>query len=74
VNGPDGSRAEAGISGCEEILCRLELDLLRRTRLSVRFGKLNHCTMDDANPVGARCLEDAVVPKATKSLLLIISE
>ncbi|OAH13499.1 hypothetical protein [Streptomyces jeddahensis] len=42
---------------------RVELDLLRRTRLSVRFGKLNHCTMDDANPVGARCLEDAIVPE-----------
>lgn len=35
---------------------RVELDLLRRTRLSVRFGKLNHRTMDDANPIGAKCL------------------
>ncbi|MFJ9005422.1 hypothetical protein [Streptomyces canus] len=42
---------------------RVELDLLRRTRLSVRFGKLNHGTMDDANPVGAKCLEDAIVPE-----------
>ncbi|WP_430378152.1 hypothetical protein [Streptomyces sp. B1-3] len=41
---------------------RVEFDLLRRTKFSIRFGKLNHCTMDDDNPVGAKCLEDAVVP------------
>ena len=41
---------------------RVEYDLLFRTRFTIRFGKLNHCTMDDANPAGAKCLEDAVVP------------
>ncbi|MEU8971646.1 hypothetical protein AB0D11_20645 [Streptomyces monashensis] len=41
---------------------RVEYDLLRRTKFSIRFGKLNHCTMDDDNPVGAKCIEDAVVP------------
>lgn len=41
---------------------RIEYDLLRRTRLSIRFGTLNHCTMNDSDPTGAKCLEDAVVP------------
>ncbi|MFJ6372630.1 hypothetical protein ACIQK5_31140 [Streptomyces virginiae] len=49
---------------------RAELDLLRRTRLSVRFGKLNHCTMNDANPVGAKCLEEAVVPEGHQGPLI----
>lgn len=49
---------------------RVELDLLRRTRLSVRFGKLNHCTMDDANPIGAKCLEDAIVPEGHQGPLI----
>lgn len=34
---------------------RVEHDLLRRTRLSLRFGKLNHCALDETNPVGAKC-------------------
>lgn len=41
---------------------RVEYELLRKTRFSIRFGKLNHCTMDDANPAGAKCIEDAIVP------------
>lgn len=41
---------------------RVEHGLLQRTHLSIRFGKLNHCTLDENNPVGAKCLEDAVVP------------
>jgi hypothetical protein len=41
---------------------RVEYDLLRRARFSIRFGKLNHCTMDDDDPVGAKCIEDAIVP------------
>ncbi|MET8292364.1 hypothetical protein ABZV80_45850, partial [Streptomyces sp. NPDC005132] len=45
-------------------------DLLRRTRLSVRFGKLNHCTLDDANPIGAKCLEDAVIPEGHQGPLI----
>ncbi|NRQ39375.1 hypothetical protein HII36_47265 [Nonomuraea sp. NN258] len=39
---------------------RVELDLLRKARISIRFGKLNHCTVNEANPVGAKCLEDVV--------------
>jgi hypothetical protein len=39
---------------------RVEYDLLRKTRISIRFGKLNHCTMDENNPVGAMCLEGNV--------------
>lgn len=41
---------------------RVEYDLLRRTRLSIRFGTLNHCTMNDNDPTGAKCIEDAVLP------------
>jgi hypothetical protein len=41
---------------------RIEYDLLRKARISIRFGKLNHCTFDEADPAGAKCLEDAVVP------------
>jgi hypothetical protein len=49
---------------------RVEHDLLRRTRISIRFGTLNHCMMDDDNPVGAKCLEDAVVPEGHRGPLL----
>ncbi|WP_432008620.1 hypothetical protein [Streptomyces bacillaris] len=48
---------------------RVEYDLLRRTKFSIRFGKLNHCTMDDDNPVGAKCIEDAVVPEGHRGPL-----
>lgn len=41
---------------------RVEHDLLRRTKLSIRFGTLNHCTMSDNDPSGAKCLEDATAP------------
>ena len=41
---------------------RVEYDLLRKARISIRFGKLNHCTLDEANPAGAKCLENTVVP------------
>ena len=36
---------------------RVEFDLLRQARISIRFGTLNHCTVDDRNPAGAKCLE-----------------
>ncbi len=36
---------------------RVEFDLLRSARISIRFGTLNHCTVDDRNPIGAKCLE-----------------
>ena len=49
---------------------RVEHDLLRRTRISIRFGKLNHCTMNDNDPVGAKCLEDAVIPNGHRGPLL----
>ncbi|MBC2904218.1 hypothetical protein H4N64_21810 [Streptomyces sp. PSKA01] len=49
---------------------RVEHDLLQRTRFSIRFGTLNHCTMNDDDPVGAKCLEDAVVPKGHRGPLL----
>jgi hypothetical protein len=49
---------------------RVEHDLLRRTRLSLRFGKLNHCALDETNPVGAKCLEDAIVPDGHRGPLI----
>ena len=36
--------------------------LLRNAGISIRFGVLNHCAMDENNPAGAACLEHAVVP------------
>ncbi|APE37172.1 hypothetical protein BOX37_28220 [Nocardia mangyaensis] len=41
---------------------RVEYDLLRRTRIPIRFGTLNHCVLDETNPVDAKCLENAIVP------------
>jgi hypothetical protein len=41
---------------------RVEQDLLRRTRFSIRFGTLNHCTMNENDTTGAKCLEDAIIP------------
>ncbi|WP_405768027.1 hypothetical protein [Streptomyces sp. NBC_01538] len=37
--------------------------LLRTTRIHIRFGLLNNCTADHANPVGAVCLENAIIPE-----------
>jgi hypothetical protein len=49
---------------------RVEHDLLRRTRFSIRFGKLNHCTMNDDDTTGAKCIEDAIVPEGRRGPLL----
>ncbi|MGW1957593.1 hypothetical protein ACWCPI_33380 [Streptomyces sp. NPDC001920] len=49
---------------------RVEDGLLKRTHLSIRFGKLNHCTLDENNPVGAKCLEDAIVPPGHRGPLI----
>jgi hypothetical protein len=40
----------------------VERSLLRQARISIRFGALNHCVLDEKNPVGAACLERAIVP------------
>ena len=37
--------------------------------ISIRFGVLNHCVMDENNPAGAACLEHAVVPEGHKGPL-----
>ncbi|MEV7789671.1 integrase [Streptomyces sp. NPDC088106] len=37
--------------------------LLRTTRIHIRFGMLNNCTADHTNPVGAVCLESAIIPE-----------
>ncbi|WP_433860344.1 integrase [Streptomyces kronopolitis] len=36
--------------------------MLKKARISIRFGTLNNCLFDAANPVGALCLENAVIP------------
>lgn len=47
----------------------VERALLRQARISIRFGVLNHCVMDENNTVGAACLENAVVPQGHKGPL-----
>ncbi|MEU8934801.1 integrase [Streptomyces sp. NPDC048409] len=42
---------------------RIEEDMLRKARITIRFGMLNNCLFDEANPKGAICLENAVIPK-----------
>ncbi len=41
---------------------RTEYDLLRKARISLRFGKLNHCMFDENNPAGSKCIENATIP------------
>lgn len=40
----------------------VERGLLRKARISLRFGVLNHCAFDEHNPAGAACLDNAIVP------------
>jgi len=47
----------------------VERAMLRSARLSIRFGVLDHCVMDENNPAGAACLENAVVPDGHKGPL-----
>jgi hypothetical protein len=47
----------------------VERGLLRKARISPRFGILNHCAMDANNPAGAACLEQAAVPDGHKGPL-----
>jgi hypothetical protein len=47
----------------------VERALLQKARISIRFGVLNHCVMDENNPAGAACLEHAVVPEGHKGPL-----
>lgn len=42
---------------------RVEMDLLRKARITIRFGALNNCLFDERNPAGAVCLDNAVVPE-----------
>ena len=44
----------------------VERALLRKARISIRFGALNHCVMDENNPVGAVCLDKPSCPKGTR--------
>jgi hypothetical protein len=36
--------------------------MLRKSRITIRFGTLNNCLFDPANPTGALCLENATIP------------
>ncbi|MEV0712716.1 hypothetical protein [Nocardia aurea] len=47
----------------------VERAMLRKARLSIRFGALNHCVMDENNPAGAACLDNAVIPAGHKGPL-----
>lgn len=47
----------------------VERAMLRNARLSIRFGVLNHCAMEQNNPAGAACLENAVIPEGHKGPL-----
>lgn len=47
----------------------VERAMLRNARLSIRFGVLNHCAMDQNNRSGAACLENAVIPEGHKGPL-----
>jgi len=73
--GPGAERVTAGFRAVEEAAeqmrstgqarqgdIRVEYDLLRKARIPIRFGKLNHCTVDDRNPTGAVCRENAEIP------------
>lgn len=47
----------------------VERTLLRKARISIRFGTLNHCAFDENNPAGAVCLENAITPPGHKGPL-----
>jgi hypothetical protein len=50
---------------------RVEYDLLRKARISIRFGQLNHCTLDKNNPAGAKCMEgDVIIPGGHRGPLI----
>ncbi|MCQ4081954.1 integrase [Streptomyces sp. RB6PN25] len=49
---------------------RVEYDILRKTRISIRLGKLNHCMFDENSPAGAKCLEEAIVPEGHRGPLV----
>jgi integrase len=49
---------------------RVEYDLLRKAGISLRFGKLNHCAMNDADSAGAKCLENVTAPDGHRGPLI----
>jgi hypothetical protein len=44
----------------------VERAMLCKGRLSIRFGALNHCVMDESNPAGAACLDNAIIPEGIR--------
>ncbi len=73
--GPGAERMEQTCTHLQQTIqarggdATVERAMLRSARLSVRFGALNHCVMDENNPAGATCLENAVVPDGHKGPL-----
>ncbi|SFK34901.1 integrase [Streptomyces pini] len=67
--GPGAERVKDAFDQIEATVKALNGDartadtLLRTTRIHIRFGMLNNCTADHTNPVGAVCLENAIVPE-----------
>lgn len=49
---------------------RVEYDLLRKAKISLRFGMLNHCMFDEHNPAGAKCMENTIVPPGHRGPLI----
>ena len=67
-NGPGGQRLAAAFDQITATAAArggdaaTERSLLKQARISIRFGTLNHCLFDPANPAGALCLEQAASP------------
>jgi hypothetical protein len=55
----DEVQAETAARGGD---AQVEESLLRKARITIRFGALNNCMFDEANPSGAVCLENSIVP------------
>lgn len=49
---------------------RVEYNLLRRAKISLRFGKFNHCMFDEHNPAGAKCMENTILPPGHRGPLI----
>ncbi|MFC9797801.1 integrase [Streptomyces bacillaris] len=49
---------------------RVEYDLLRKAKISLRFGKFNHCMFDEHNPAGAKCMENTILPPGHRGPLI----
>ncbi|RFZ10397.1 hypothetical protein DSM43518_02311 [Mycobacterium marinum] len=73
--GPGADRITQSFNGIQHTIqtrggdATVERAMLRKARISIRFGTLNHCVMDEKNPAGAACLDNAVIPAGHKGPL-----